>query len=1016
MEFDVNITEAHVTLSPKAKSALGGLFAKRRSLTAADIGDFRLSLALGDLAALNEESTGSAVVLEDRIVLNHDAVARVDGATARALGLPPLPDLTLATDVQGVVGNSDFRLSYRWMRDGKPEAVRRTGAILHTSGGDHRIPRAVLDAIEIAEDPTPHDLSAQWNALARFRSALLGTDADEVGKIAMTDFLAGLEVHLASGFSMEPREGKKGLDFDVQAHDGRGSDAALVPADQGLVSARIRERGALPAYRLAAGSYLVVDEAARSVLDVMARMQRAKPDERDAFVRNPLPYITEAVEADLAVCGKLHELGDADRQEVVERATTAFVETTGYADRVSGIGDYRKPEIEVGAGSGVTWLPEIFGPSLAEHIEAMSAEDLQNLRDQAAQAVNAGETEFKIGNEQVSIDGSAVAALDAEFTRREASEEQSRQHEKEEIKPEPEAGPGPAQILLTQENFEDLEFFVDIRRRFAAGADDLPRGLLSTLHKHQVDGLSWAQSAWRDGLPGILNADEQGLGKTLQTIAFLAWLKERLAEGDGPVQGPVLVVAPTSLLETWEGEVARHLDEPGLGTLVRLYGSGLSAFRLVGSAGRETDDAAERLDFTLIHEAIKEKRAHRQWLLTTYQTLTNYQHSLGKIPFAAIVFDEIQALKNPGTLAAKAAKAMNGDFRIGLTGTPVENTVTDLWAIMDQLDPGYLGTLKDFRSRYETAELDTKLLAELHERVFEAQSSHPPIGLRRLKEQAARHLPEKARFLHPGQMPSVQAEAYETARAALAGGGLGAVLKMLHRIRAVSLHPDPGMTEGFDGASARLLAGLRILDRIRNAGERALVFIEDRRMQHRFIALARARYSIDRIDVINGSTPIRQRQAIVDRFQDSLGSNRFNLLVLGPKAAGTGLTLTSATHVLHLSRWWNPAVEEQCNDRVHRIGQQNPVSVHVPLAIHPRYGLGSFDCQLQLLMDSKRRLARETLFPAGESKEDVGLLRQGLLEGQEDTEHSLDTIMKTLFAGMGQETVNPEPDGSYRIG
>jgi SNF2 family DNA or RNA helicase len=526
--------------------------------------------------------------------------------------------------------------------------------------------------------------------------------------------------------------------------------------------------------------------------------------------------------------------------------------------------------------------------------------------------------------------------------------------------------------------------------------------------------LSWAQAAWRAGLPGILNADEQGLGKTLQTIAFLAWLKERLAEEDGPCRGPVLVVAPTSLLENWEVEVSRHLEAPGLGTLVRLFGSGTAAFRKAGARGRDTDDATDRLDFTVIHEAMAEGRAHRMWMLTTYQTLTNYQHSLGRIPFSAIVFDEIQALKNPGTLAAKAAKAMNGDFRIGLTGTPVENNITDLWAVMDQLAPGYLGPLNDFRSRFRAEDPDPDLLGELHNLVFAPQGDRPAFALRRLKEDAAAHLPEKARFLHPARMPPVQAEAYESARAALAGGGLGAALKMLQRIRGVSLHPDPGMEEGFESASARLSGALKILDRVREAGERALVFIEDRRMQHRFVALARARYGLNRIDIINGNTPIRQRQAIVDRFQELRGTRTFSFLVLGPRAAGTGLTLTAATHVIHLSRWWNPAVEEQCNDRVHRIGQDSPVSIHMPMSVHPRYGTGSFDCQLQILMERKRRLARQTLFPAGETREDADQLRRGLV-GDSSASGDVDKVIGELFTAMNRDRPRPLPDGSYPV-
>lgn len=129
---------------------------------------------------------------------------------------------------------------------------------------------------------------------------------------------------------------------------------------------------------------------------------------------------------------------------------------------------------------------------------------------------------------------------------------------------------------------------------------------------------------------------------------------------------------------------------------------------------------------------------------------------------------------------------------------------------------------------------------------------------------------------------------------------------------------------------------MEILSGIKARRERALVFIEHREMQFRFAELVRHLLGLNQIDVINGDTPIPRRQAIVNRFQQHLqGEPRFDLLILGPKAAGTGLTLTAATHVIHLSRWWNPAVEEQCNDRVHRIGQMHPVTVHVPLAVHP---------------------------------------------------------------------------------
>ncbi len=1015
MRFQLSVDADGVTLVPRTRTVLRRLLSLPPDLTAADPGDTALALALGDLAALREDDPDGATIDAHRIWLAHRAVAALDGRSAAALGLPPLPDLTFATDVDGIVGSPGFRLRYRWLRNGAAEPVTRTGAILHTATGDCRIPLAILRAIELADaGPTGGD-AADWNALARFRAALLGADADAAGRIATSDFLSGLEVHLASGFSMDPGAGQDGLDFEIRAHQGQDNGAPEVAANAASVSARIRERGALPAYRLGRGSFLVVDTAARPVLDVMARMQRAPADARDRFVRNPLPAITEAVEEDLRRRGRLAGGADADRQREIEAATTAFIEPAGYAERVKGIGAFVPPDLGPWITTGITWLPELFGERLAGRLAEMDVTALEALRVRMAAAVESGRDSLDVDGETVRIDRYAIAALDAEIAGRRRQETgNAGAGEPQEVQPDQNQPEAERQVLIPRENYDTQEYAAPVRQRHPGGVADLPRALRTPLHPHQEEGLAWAQDAWCAGLPGILNADEQGLGKTLQTISFLAWMKERLEEGNGPARGPVLVVAPTSLLETWENEVKRHLEDPGLGALIRLYGAGVAALRR-GPVGPDNAAGNQQIDLSVLHEALAEGRAHRMWMLTTYHTMTNYQIPLGCIRFSAIVFDEIQALKNPGTLAAGAAKAMNGDFRIGLTGTPVENAVTDLWAILDQLYPGYLATLGDFRERYGRTPPDGRALAELQARVFQPQGSTPSIGLRRLKATAAAHLPEKARYLHPVQMPQVQATAYESARTALAEGGLGGMLRMLHRIRGVSLHPDPAMDVGFEVASARLTAALGILDRIRATSERALVFIEDRRMQHRLVALARARYGLERIDIINGSTPIRQRQAIVDRFQALAVTQQFAILVLGPRAAGTGLTLTAATHVVHLSRWWNPAVEEQCNDRVHRIGQDRPVSIHVPMALHPRYGLGSFDCQLQLLMERKRQLAEDTLAPAGETEEDVRTLHASLTQEFGNAGQDTAGIVHALFAAMQRPAPQVRDDGSFRL-
>lgn len=188
-------------------------------------------------------------------------------------------------------------------------------------------------------------------------------------------------------------------------------------------------------------------------------------------------------------------------------------------------------------------------------------------------------------------------------------------------------------------------------------------------------------------------------------------------------------------------------------------------------------------------------------------------------------------------------------------------------------------------------------------------------------------------------------------------------------------------------------------------------------MQYRFIELVRSELGLPRVDLINGDTPIPQRQAIVNRFQRHLNDDQgFDVIVLGPKAAGTGLTLTAATHVIHLSRWWNPAVEEQCNDRVHRIGQMRPVTVHLPMAVHEAYQEQSFDCLLQSLMMRKRRLATSALWPMGDVDDDVAALQKGMAAERLGTESDpLGKSMAAMFARDELELPPREADGSYSV-
>ncbi|MXU65916.1 DEAD/DEAH box helicase [Oceanomicrobium pacificus] len=1034
--YSVNDDDIEIRFPPTRQGLLSRLMAtpKNRSFTELAPEDRDLLFAIGDLRAWADTHIDDVSVAPDLLRISHDAAASLSVQAADALGLPRTVDLLLKTDVTGVLGRPDFKLHYEWSRNGRREHPRRRGSVLHTSGGPRRLPLWMKRALDLADDfDATCPVEDHWRALAEFRRAIEPEDLiapempanRKMAQLSMTAFLRGLEVRIADRFSIAP-DATLGqfeiVPYSSQRLDSEGitddeiseQHAELSGEELAVFQHRLHARGARPAFQLGNNSYLVVDRGTAPVLEELARAQKASREERRAFIENPRSFITNAVNRHMEATGAFEGLEAAEQEEMVEAiAGPSLVESREYSERVTGV-TVHKPPTEPIEGSGTTWLPEAFAQHLVEAIQKMPDGELQSLRQQMAAVLEkGGETPAEINGESVEVTPARLAAIEGEINRREKLNMPD--HSDEEPVQTPDAD-GPI-ILDTLNNYEELSWQAQLTARTPAIATILPEAIRTPLHQHQSKSFKWALNSWQAGLPGILNADEQGLGKTLQTIAFLTWLKEHMKKPTAECRGPILIVAPTSLLRNWEQEVDSHVEGRGFGNLIRLYGGSLGSQKRRGSQGTETQSGLPQLDLDWLDEAFEDGRAHRYWFLTTYTTLANYQHSLGRVPFSAMVMDEIQNIKNRTTLASRAVEAMNADFRIGLTGTPIENAAIDLWTIMDRIAPGCLGSGTDFRERYATP--DAENMADLHDRVFKPNEGKPPLGLRRLKDEVARDLPKKRRYLHPRLMPKMQAEAYDLAQLKLANGGPGAALKMLHHIRSVSVHPgDAGASspDQFIAKSARLEAVIDILHRIRDARERVLVFIEHRDMQFRFAEIVRHLFGLDRIDVINGDTPIPRRQQIVNQFQRHLDvDGGFDMLILGPKAAGTGLTLTAATHVIHLSRWWNPAVEEQCNDRVHRIGQARPVSVHIPMAIHPELGAQSFDGLLQSLMQRKRRLAEQALWPMGDSKADVKGLTEAVASPQRGQTGKIPEIMVEQFRRDGIAPVSPGSDGSYEL-
>jgi SNF2 family DNA or RNA helicase len=680
-------------------------------------------------------------------------------------------------------------------------------------------------------------------------------------------------------------------------------------------------------------------------------MQEAPADVRREFVRNPRTYMREALREDYD-------------ETVIENL---FVETAAYSDRVQKIGLWQPKVLPWVVLPRQPWLPpERYGIFVSGNRIELQREEVDSLIAQIQTAMEQGRVSIRLRDQEIPATDNTLGALREIAARVDPAtpipDKEETEKEPNSSQPDAKLPPEGKNVLLIEDNLETLGFEAPFERREPILGSGLPSALKTEPKPHQRDGIEWLRGNWHAGRPGVLLADDMGLGKTLQALVFLAGIKGAMREGLVR-RAPILIVAPSGLLSNWEKEHALHLSFPGLGRLLRAYGLDLAALR--SKTGREIGLAAPVLEY--------EKLVDADWVLTTYETLRDYQHSFGKIPFSAIVFDEVQKTKTPGTLVTEAAKAMKAEFVLTMTGTPIENRLADLWCIADTAQPGLLGDLKTFSSRFEQNRDPTEL-APLKQRLECSTPSRPAVMLRRLKADHLPGLSEKIEYVLERRMPEIQAEYYRKAvQEARADRSRGKLLQVLQRLRILSLHPLPpgaAADDQYIAASARYSEMFQVLDHIHKAGEKALIFLEFLELQAYLATLLQRRYRMESPPLqINGAVSGRKRQERVDRFQAGLPG--FEVILLSPRAGGVGITLTAANHVIHLSRWWNPAVEDQCTDRVYRIGQTKPVHVYYPSAVFPDDEEHSFDRRLHALLTEKRSLSRDLLVPPAATDEDA---------------------------------------------
>ena len=482
---------------------------------------------------------------------------------------------------------------------------------------------------------------------------------------------------------------------------------------------------------------------------------------------------------------------------------------------------------------------------------------------------------------------------------------------------------------------------------------------------------------------GVLLADDMGLSKTYSTLIFLAeWfdLWRKITESQPPA---ILVVAPLSLLENWKDEIDKSYGSSNnvfTRVLIAQSDNELNKIRR-GPSSQDIAKPGEVLQYGLGFGDGTERSIDfpGSCVLTTYQTLRKYRFSFAKSDWGAVIFDEAQNIKNPNALQTIAAKALKGLYRIMLTGTPVENHLGDFWCILDTAEPGPLGSFSEFRKNWI---LRMKRDRDNANEIGKELRNHVGgLMLRRTKEEELEGLPTKEGENEPIliDMSPEQLSAYDAVVSAIQNSETNShseekqrnnqQLAALWQLRQVSLHPD--LLGGGDirstnnevsakselQRSGKLFWLIECLDEIKLRNEKVLIFCVQKKLQEALSCSLGRIYGLP-VPVINGDTkassktnPEATRLGLINEFSQQPG---FGICVLSPIAAGAGLNIVAANHVIHLERHWNPAKEDQATDRVYRIGQTRPVKVYLPVLVHPN--MASFDLVLYRLLEQKRGL------------------------------------------------------------
>ncbi|MFC7409501.1 SNF2-related protein [Hydrogenophaga atypica] len=688
------------------------------------------------------------------------------------------------------------------------------------------------------------------------------------------------------------------------------------------------------------------------------------------------------------------------RSQPAERIEFSDIyELDGYSGRIEGIGAarpiyvpvFQKPTKDGADDSG--WLPSDLTPMVRVTLQGHEGQVLVPLTRKWVEDFDTQVTEAERSGLPEVKDASLPTAMATGQARTLVDSFRSMLGAQDRVKGDGTAKPkekkSPRETLLVKTNFHGIDYLEERRASLAlpSGTSPVfPKALRPGigLKAHQQYGVAWFQHLVAKApaeCRGALLADDMGLGKTLQLLSVLAWYYEV-----NPNAAPSVIFAPKSLLENW-GNESKKFFTPSFPEVLTLYGEELTVRKqplgLIDSA----------LQSKGIVELLKPHWAgNAKVIVTTYEVLTSYEFSFAKQPFAFVICDEAQRIKTPGTLVTLAAKKLKADFRIACTGTPVENSLADLWCLFDFVQPGLLGALEEFGKTYRRPiECET----DEHKKALEKlQSAIAPQTLRRTKADIAAELKKKyfavkaanderiefkvalgeldrleiaisehQRLLYKGGLKKLQDASKESNGRKRAQLSFGA----LHLMKAVCAEPyclpgtkfliDKGGRNVHLANSPKLSWLLAHLEQVKASGEKAIIFTELREAQVALFYFLRETFGLKPF-IINGDS--QGRQAYIDKFSAKDG---FDVIILSTLAAGAGLNVTAANHVFHFTRAWNPAKESQATDRAYRIGQERDVYVYCPTMVADDFI--TFEVRLDQLLKKKAGLAGATLDDGG---------------------------------------------------